>query len=357
MKLDRVDIYGYASIKEKLTLHVDARITTLIGANDTGKTNLLKAIRCLNEDAKFALTDRNWDLPGETTPTIEWSFTLSPRDRMQLASALETVLKQQGRDVTVKDVPEEEAIEIAEAAKSDPENSADPANSMKNTTIQRVLLRNKVGMRRSMDSPLGVEVEILGDFPDFRPPVAAAILNLRPRVELFTPAEQLMDVITLAQLDQPEQEFMQGIFRYAGIWEERKLLFSQTPATEYHLVRASETFTDKIRREWQQGENLTFRLSHTGQNGDHIQLYIGDPAVGERFVRPSERSEGFSAFFKMDMRLRARTAASPASTYIFLFDEPGVLLHPAGQVNLLRVFERLSDENQITYATHSIVYD
>src|ERR1700732_696784 len=98
MKLNRVDIYGYASIKEKLNLHVDGRITTLIGANDTGKTNLLKAIRCLNDDAQVTQIDRNWDLSEEAIPTIEWSFTLNPNDRAHLASTLEEVLKQQAKD-------------------------------------------------------------------------------------------------------------------------------------------------------------------------------------------------------------------------------------------------------------------
>jgi predicted ATP-dependent endonuclease of OLD family len=163
-----------------------------------------------------------------------------------------------------------------------------------------------------------------------------------------------MCIIARTQLDQASEEFMQGIFRYAGIFEQRRKLFTQTPATEHQLASASARFTKKIRSEWQQGENLSFKLSHAGQNGDHINLYIGDPSVGGRYVRPSERSEGFSAFFKMSMRLLARTEANPASSYIFLFDEPGTALHPAGQVNLLRVFERLSDDNQLVYSTHSL---
>jgi AAA ATPase domain len=341
MKLNRVDIHGYASIKKTLSLHLDGRITTLIGANDTGKTNLLKAIRCLNDDVQFSSGDRNWDLTEETTPSIEWSFTLDPEDRTNLAVALEAVLTQQSREAVVRHVPEVRGLEITEVVEGNVQN-----------TLLRIVHLDKVVMHRAIDFSLSVKESV--EDPDLSPPINAALLKLRPRVELFAPAEQLMDVITLEELEQPDQEFMQGIFRYAGIWEERKSLFRQTPGTEHQLVRASEAFTQNIRKEWQQGEGLSFRLSHTGQNGDHIQLYIGDPAVGGRFVRPSERSEGFSAFFKMDMRLRARTAASAASSYIFLFDEPGTLLHPSGQVDLLRVFERLSDENQIIYSTHSL---
>jgi len=158
----------------------------------------------------------------------------------------------------------------------------------------------------------------------------------------------------LQQLDDPRQEFMQGIFRYAGIWTSRKGLFKQDPATAKRLEKASEEFTRRIRDEWKQGEDLTFRFQHAGQNGNQIELLIRDPAVSDRFVRPSERSEGFSAFFKLNMRLLARTESNPANKCVFLFDEPGTALHPSGQVNLQRVFERLSKDNQIIYATHSL---
>ena len=53
------------------------------------------------------------------------------------------------------------------------------------------------------------------------------------------------------------------------------------------------------------------------------------------------------------MRLLARTEATCSGSYILLFDEPGTALHPAGQVNLQRVFERLCQSNQIIYSTHS----
>ena len=54
------------------------------------------------------------------------------------------------------------------------------------------------------------------------------------------------------------------------------------------------------------------------------------------------------------MVLYARQKKHPANSYIYLFDEPGVLLHPQGQRDLLQVFEQLADDNQIVYATHSL---
>ena len=45
---------------------------------------------------------------------------------------------------------------------------------------------------------------------------------------------------------------------------------------------------------------------------------------------------------------------SAASSFIWLFDEPGIYLHPEGQHDLLQVLETLSRSNQIIYGTHSI---
>jgi predicted ATP-dependent endonuclease of OLD family len=68
----------------------------------------------------------------------------------------------------------------------------------------------------------------------------------------------------------------------------------------------------------------------------------------------SKRSAGVTQFFRVSMVLYARRKKNPANSYIYLFDEPGVLLHPQGQRDLLQVFEQLADENQIIYATHSL---
>lgn len=68
----------------------------------------------------------------------------------------------------------------------------------------------------------------------------------------------------------------------------------------------------------------------------------------------SKRSAGVTQFFKLSMVLHARRTKHPANSYIFLFDEPGIYLHPKGQKHLMQVFEELSSASQIVYATHSL---
>ena len=44
MKLQKIKIFGFKSIKEEITLLVDEKTTVLIGANDHGKSNILESI-------------------------------------------------------------------------------------------------------------------------------------------------------------------------------------------------------------------------------------------------------------------------------------------------------------------------
>ncbi len=348
MKLKSIWIDGFRSVKDRVRLFVDPRISILIGANDHGKTTLLEAVRCLNEDRPITTDDENWDSVGKGKPVLEYRFELDPdefeelgaigvRHQEQHARKAETAESSEGS--TVSDTADAE-VGAAGAAIAAPPVIALPA-------IPRVVEFSKSGI----EGTLTLKPE---PYLDAIPEAQEYLVKCIPRVELFKPVDQIMDAVTLTELDDPEQEFMQGIFRYAGIWDGHKTLFRQDPATTRRLEKASADFTKKIHEEWRQGENLAFKFQHAGKNGDQIELMISDPAVADRSVRPSERSTGFSAFFTMSMRMLARIEANKVNKYILLFDEPGTSLHPVRQVNLQKVFERLSMKDQILYATHSL---
>lgn len=108
-----------------------------------------------------------------------------------------------------------------------------------------------------------------------------------------------------------------------------------------------------MRESWSQGSHLDFQLAHDSKRG-RIALEIKDPSVSSRFTKPSQRSGGFAHFFALKTVLHAMQSESPASSYIWLFDEPGIHLHPDGQRDLLQVMETLSQANQVLYTTHSI---
>ena len=143
---------------------------------------------------------------------------------------------------------------------------------------------------------------------------------------------------------------MQGVFRLAGIWESReRLLGGNTRRNQDELRDASERLTSRVRENWTQGKDLEFFLEYVASD---IRLTVKDKAKTVTAV--SERSNGLTAYFAMRMLLVARTDQASPNGYIFMFDEPGLNLHPKGQVDLQNVFEDIARTNQIIYSTHSV---
>lgn len=173
-----------------------------------------------------------------------------------------------------------------------------------------------------------------------------------PRVELFKPVEHIPDRATRESIHADDNDFMRGIFRYAGIEpDEWDGLFDQTDETTMRIDSASGQLNDTLRSSWSQGKDLRFKLDH---NEGVIDLQIQDPSVTKTFVRASQRSSGFTHFFALKTMLYARERDARASSFLWLFDEPGIYLHPQGQHDLLQVLETLAQSNQIAYVTHSI---
>jgi predicted ATPase len=345
MKLKHVWIDGFRSVKDRVRLFVDPRISILIGANDHGKTTLLEAVRCLNHDREITADDENWDSVGKGKPSLEYKFELDLDEFLELAAIGDRFKRKQ---VTQMEESSEDAEEDSEEEIASEPRAAEPfAPPIPLPFVPNTVEFTKSGPGGALTLKSDPYLDRISEARDY-------LMKCVPRVELFEPVKQILDAVTLEELDDSDQEFMQGVFRYAGIWDGHETLFLQGPATTRRLERASADFTRKIHEEWKQGENLSFKFQHAGKNGDQIELMIADPAVTERSVRPSERSSGFSAFFTMSMRMLARTESNNANKYLLLFDEPGTSLHPAGQVNLQKVFERLSRKDQIVYATHSL---
>lgn len=328
MKLTKVSIFGFKSIKETLNIVIDEKSTILIGANDNGKTNILQAITKLNGNSFIKEDEVNWDLPDGKTAAIDWYFRLDEQDKEELSKFVsdESDLSGQGDAETGDDSAQKEYLGF------------DDIDCI-------VYRRDGVGKKLVVKS---VPYRILAGHME-------AILKLRPIVEFFTPVTtNLKDEITLAELENDDFEFMQGIFQLADLWEVRKELFVQNSQTSKMLDDASSRLTKVLNDKWNQGKDLEWRFVHSGNNGDKIVIEIKDPSVKSRFSRPSLRSSGFQTYFVLSMIINARKYKNLNNSYIFLFDEPGTYLHPFAQLDLQRSFEAVAADQQIIYTTHSL---
>lgn len=88
-------------------------------------------------------------------------------------------------------------------------------------------------------------------------------------------------------------------------------------------------------------------------DGDDLQTFVSDTAhTFDVDVNLSERSRGFQWFFGFYTAFAADTDNGDKDTAILLLDEPGLYLHAKSQGDLLTHLEN-DFENQILYTTHS----
>lgn len=323
MHLYQIEIAGYRSIREQITVPIDPRITTILGANDHGKSNILAALLHLNDDSPFTADDLNWDRVGQEGqfPVVRHHFRLTSAE---------------------KDAARRLLVEVIDG---DPEATQEDFKEMARI-LEEPYVVERIGVNGSSEV-----AHPAGSLPQT---VFNHLVAQLPRIELLAPTGRVADATTLENLRGAESDFMRGIFGFAGIlpaeWE---TLFEQTDQSSRRLRQASTQLNDTLRASWAQGRELTFRLIHYSA-GAEIQLRIDDPQVAKSDVRASRRSSGFTAFFELKTLLHARELENPSSAYIWLFDEPGIYLHPDGQQDLLRTFDEVSRANQIIYTTHSI---
>jgi predicted ATP-dependent endonuclease of OLD family len=339
MVLKRVKIEAFKSVRKICELVVDDRITTLMGANDHGKSNLLHAIAHLNQENPFVSDDLNWDTKivsqGSKLPSVVAEFHF---DQVEL-DQLKTI------------VAEVEAKTNKPAETSGPtRGSTDKTESTIPPDLSKLLVPQLQLAREGIPGELSVDGIRLDSLPD---QVGKWFASTIPRFELIEAfSGNIQDEIDLQTIQQDSSEFVQGIFFRAGLQsDEWPSLFTHTDFNTKRLARASDVLNTHLQQMWGQGKLLQFRLQN---KGDKIELKIDDPAVEGRRVPLSSKSTGITHFFRLSMMLHARKMKRPANAYLFLFDEPSLHLHPLGERDLLRAFEPLAVHSQFIIATHSL---
>lgn len=359
MRLKKLKITGYRSIKQEEPLFIDGRVTILIGANDHGKSNILAAIQCLNDDSPITTDDKNWDADDASLVEIKWYFSCTDDDieklnQIEAQSLIDAQPVPQAESTTQPETTPQPEPTPQSNQTTNPEQKPKSPQVIESAPREVIPVNDRGVFVLSRDSGTN-QVRVVSLPTSVSRSNEKAVLSMRPRVELFqSPSANLIDQVNLTQLETADYEFMQGLFRLAGLWDDRKTIFAQNDKTSKMLDEASRRLTQILNDKWNQGKDLQWKLEHTGTNGDHIVIKIQDPAIAGRYTRPSLRSSGFRTYFLMSMIILARTQNKQANSFIYLFDEPGTYLHPHAQLDLQRSFEVIADNAQIVYTTHSL---
>lgn len=304
MLISKVHVKAFKSIFD-LTLPVDPKVTVMIGANESGKTNTLRAVESFRAGAPFTSGQTcqysDYYYQGKCPEiTLEFSH-LSRENRRNLVHASEVF----------KDVDKFSIL------KTGPELSD-----------YHLLVKNEEVAVSDMK-------RLLDNLPKLL--YFDSIALIKNRVDLNT----LLNGDTSHQTER-------NLLKIGGLQNNFELIFEDSTRGRRASEEASRLITQQIRRVWSQEPTIEIKLNVNGK-----MLYIDISDGTTVYDTPESRSLGFRWYLSFYINFIAKTFEAKANEFFFLLDEPGIHLHPAGQKDLTKVMEDLAIKNQLVYTTHS----
>jgi len=364
--LKAIQFENYKNIRNSQTLDF-GDITTLVGANESGKTNVLQAIQHLKEP----LSDEDTKIGTPHQPAV-LRFLLEIQDE-ELKEFLVT---------SIKNFSEKDLIYVEK--QGDKEDILLSNKNFRTKTIQANTKWKNVGKEiieiddvkiepgqdlfsHTIKRPILMKLAKSGQLQKVEEDIISQeiknkILEALPEVESWDYRGHEKDeakyyipnsVPWQQFIDSPDTSIpTKNLFLIAGRENKKELSGFQQKlkdlgdnATEIQnfLNRISDAINNLIKKVWSQSI-LELKLSY---QGDVLRI---DTYEGGELKPPSVRSEGMKWFlsFLIDFHSRGELEEK-----IILFDQPGERLHPGGQKELRVRLGRLVSENQIIYATQS----
>lgn len=347
MKLLRFRITNFRSVEDSGWIAA-YKITSLIGVNESGKTNLLIPLWKLNPNTEGQI-DPIKDYPRKLYNQIKKadfkpifvSADFEVEDQLVEKLNQETSLGKQNLKVirVSRNLAGEYFISLPEAEASEEENTIE---------IYKLPKQNL---------PLKAEFQelILEQIPHFV--YYSHYGNLDS--EIYLP--QIIENLKREKLSSKEEakvRTLKVLFDFVKLKPEEILelgcenssaeeVAERKKERDILLQAASASLTQSFEQWWKQG-NYRFRFQ---ADGDHFRIWVSDSKRTED-IELESRSTGLQWFLSFYLIFLSERNTELKGA-ILLLDEPGISLHPLAQKDLLDFFENLSETNQIVFTTHS----
>lgn len=373
MKLLRYKVTNFRSVEDSDWIECDD-ITTLVGINESGKTNLLLALWKLNPVSNGKI-DILHDIPVSKLSTMRnnidtesfieavFSFDKETNDNIfketgyRLENDTEITVKryyngkysiQYSKEPILEVDDTEEIVEHTETEEEKPQIESKTFQDLTQSVLSElpkfVYYSNYGNLSSKIYLPFvvkwlngetvtGVDVNeeqvrtlrVLFDF-----------LNLDPD-EILELGKDPKDIAASRNGNRNTQPNKKEVEQAENDKEQRSLL----------LQSASVELTKKFKQWWKQGE-YKFRFE---ADGDYFRIWVSDDK------RPDEvalelRSTGLQWFISFYLIFLVESESQHKNA-VLLLDEAGLTLHPLAQKDLTNFFDGLSEKNQIINTTHS----
>ena len=304
MLLSNLHVRAFRSVLE-YNFPIDPNVTVVIGPNESGKTNLLHSVRAFRPD-----------FPFNNHLTCQYS------DYYHQGKCPEVIL---------------------EFSKFSPENRRTLATLSKSLKdVDRFSIKK--------DGPDLSDYHVYVDNEEVRVENLKRLVDTLPKILYFDTISLIKDRVDLETLINGDKAFTteRNLLKIAGIQNNFEVLFEDSTRGRRASEEAGRLITQQIRRVWSQEPTIEIKLNVNGR-----VLYIDISDGTTVYDTPESRSLGFRWYLSFYINFVAQTFDAKSNEYIFLLDEPGIHLHPAGQKDLTKVLEELSAKNQLIFTTHS----
>lgn len=393
MKLSRVDIKNFRSIADS-TVSFENPCRVLVGINESGKSNVLKALRLLSDDfAPSAINDvreplANEDLVTEAYIRFVFKFEKAEAEEILTAVAGGVLSKEDNPKVVVLDGKSLNLRQYC-LTRNEGLHSVDLLKEKRANQFWRTPANYRLAAGWKKPSDACPEEYLVGseqrplyeftlvhskDFPEIPAnylepatiedlaslsgsPVAAIVKRERPEVIFWEYRERylLPGSIDIAEFAADPNTFepLMNMFILAGIDEnnirqsiEQARKGSQNQIQNY-LDRIARQTTKHFRSVWAEYRDISFSLR---LDADTII-----PGIKESNTHNFDtRSDGFKRFVTFLLLISVKVKTKRLENTLLIVDEPEISLHPSGARYLRDELITISKQNHVVFSTHSI---
>ena len=414
MHLESFRVQNYRSINDSGEVAV-SRITALLGRNESGKSNLLKALYSLNPIDGFEALKPIKDFPrhrrlaecNDGTPVLSTTWALTQNDQAALleklprATAVTKIIigRSYGASRTVrfpelKPIPFDET-DVKSRVKKVAASVRAVAQKQESSANLEAAAEAFEGTASATSVPDAWAPQAIAAAKAMRTALAGADAELSEKQE-----EGLTELEEFAKAIAGEKEAQQKARTWAVGAIPKFIYVDEYPQLDGHqdiaayVVRKSQNQRNDADKNFEKickvaglnPEELQNLLSQNDPetrnqlanrasavvtaeikrlwkdrplkirfnlDAQHLDTIISDPTTTyDVEVNLNDRSRGFQWFFAFYITFSADTDGGHAENAVLLLDEPGLYLHAKSQSDLLRHFE-IDFKNQILYSTHS----
>ena len=383
MILTKVDINNFRSIKKQV---LDFSIDTckiLVGINEAGKSNILKALSSINK--KYGADCIRHQSSGEDIKdyNITFYFKLSQLEKESIVAALSKLFfnidaknffVNDDNEKSIYDILEDLIIKIKETSKKqhDIEYDFDSFNFSTNVvyaTIKSAISQSMLPEGYLLENVYFISDDYNSEFYDsktfdqtpFKNKFQAIIKDLVDKQtkkvvfwefkeENLLPSEIKYQTF-LTNVD--SNQTLKSLFEIANKenWETEilsKITNDKLHVNSYLKNTYSKTILKYFKEKWPE---LDIKELSITNNGEYLEFAFIDQEDNEYYA--NERSDGFKRFITFLILISGKNTLGDIKDTILLVDEPDIAIHIKGQTFLLQELLRISENNIVVFSTHS----